>query len=737
MIKSYSSTFSFRILILLILGTVCLYAMADSVGAPLAEDARPDAAVTEDFNCDGVQDFAVISAGGVKFFLSDPATGKRSQVGMRFFSDETGDGVESSPVVAHGALAAGDFDADGCGDLAAGAPDARGGEGAAYVIYGAVEMTEDSVRRETVFMESPQIPGVGSDEHRLGDELVATDFDRDGFSDLIVSLPGYEGGPAVLLLYGGVQGLVGSARHVVHQLTSLNGPGLVRVKDLVAMRTTVGDFDGDGGDDLVAMLLSSIFGHHGAAQGGADGGAHPGAPYVLHVASHDGVEAGDFKTMLRINGVPVDAWASVPTSGWTFETGSYPTGDGFEAASAADWYVDGRVSGGTVDAWDMAAAAGRALWNGLTVGDFDGDGTSDLAVRVQRRVSLDNAATLDFTIDVSAPRVGFVVDAAAGVADTLATDFNGDGLTDLVVRSGGYTDLIKNAGDGHPCTIGVGAHFDCDFGNATAKNFIDGTAPDVTTIAGGAHVDDANNINMGTRHIAGNVGSSGNSCNGGCTNAGDFSSIPPESGWVYLSNDGTGTFDLGRGWMFTAGVVQRLVGTAIGTGDLNADGLADLIVAGRQAAGADGAIKQPGYHIVYGNADGVITAESLTIPDTHHPGPSERPASHLPAIPLVDKVPIIGLTDEAQGEQRFIIEVPEGTAGLGLTLAAVEEWTGDADLYVSCGSPPTLTDYDCRSRGFGSSESCRLKAPPVGTCHVLVHAATAYRDVKLNVDLEP
>jgi len=61
-------------------------------------------------------------------------------------------------------------------------------------------------------------------------------------------------------------------------------------------------------------------------------------------------------------------------------------------------------------------------------------------------------------------------------------------------------------------------------------------------------------------------------------------------------------------------------------------------------------------------------------------------------------------------------------ASLRITLNGT--WTGDADLYVKAGSPPTPSDYTCRGTRVDSFEYCGLPSPSSGTWYVMVLGAS-------------
>ena len=87
-----------------------------------------------------------------------------------------------------------------------------------------------------------------------------------------------------------------------------------------------------------------------------------------------------------------------------------------------------------------------------------------------------------------------------------------------------------------------------------------------------------------------------------------------------------------------------------------------------------------------------------------------------------------GITNPAGGATLFFMTVPENAADLTFTLAG---GTGDADLYVRFGTPPTTADYDCRSWSAGNNETCSIPSPQAGTYYVLVHAFSASSNARL------
>ena len=102
-------------------------------------------------------------------------------------------------------------------------------------------------------------------------------------------------------------------------------------------------------------------------------------------------------------------------------------------------------------------------------------------------------------------------------------------------------------------------------------------------------------------------------------------------------------------------------------------------------------------------------------------------ATHLG---LQNNVPV-GV-DGAQGtEQHFALLVPTGTQGLRVTTTG---GTGDADLYVRFGTPPTQTAYDCRPFTSGSAEQCSFLNPAAGEWFVMVRGFTSFSGVNLRAN---
>ncbi|NOR70019.1 MAG: hypothetical protein GQ532_10070 [Methylomarinum sp.] len=110
---------------------------------------------------------------------------------------------------------------------------------------------------------------------------------------------------------------------------------------------------------------------------------------------------------------------------------------------------------------------------------------------------------------------------------------------------------------------------------------------------------------------------------------------------------------------------------------------------------------------------------------------------HLaPPIPALENgVTKPGLTGSRAGELRFTLEVPEGAKDLEFIM---DSGSGDPDLYVKFGTPPTevtaavpATELECVPFVGGTSEKCIMPSTQAGTYHVMLRGFSAFSGVNL------
>lgn len=95
---------------------------------------------------------------------------------------------------------------------------------------------------------------------------------------------------------------------------------------------------------------------------------------------------------------------------------------------------------------------------------------------------------------------------------------------------------------------------------------------------------------------------------------------------------------------------------------------------------------------------------------------------------LTNGVPVTNLSGATATEKLYKIVVP---ANSQLNIAT-SGGTGDVDLYVKAGTPPTTTSYDCRPYKNGNNESCSITVTQAGTYHVMLRAYSSYSGLQLS-----
>jgi hypothetical protein len=140
------------------------------------------------------------------------------------------------------AVAAGDFNGDGCQDAAIGVPDERDGAGAFHVIYGCQSGGLGTQRQHRYEMGTLDSHGHGTN---LGAALAVGRFNDDAYDDLVVGAPARSGARSgsVKVFYGKASGL-GPAADAMTLVKGANYDGFGEV-------LTIGDFNDDSRDDLV------------------------------------------------------------------------------------------------------------------------------------------------------------------------------------------------------------------------------------------------------------------------------------------------------------------------------------------------------------------------------------------------------------------------------------------------------------------------------------------------------
>jgi FG-GAP repeat len=201
-------------------GLVLLTASAISVSESTAVVAREiDTGARWDFNGDGAKDLAIGvpdedgGAGGVHVLYGSTEKRRLTASGSQLLTSASNPSIQSGR--AGGALASGDFNGDGFGDLAIGAPYAwvpflNVPGGAVDVLYGeAGGLT--GWKHQVINRLNAGFPTwpAATVEDSLGSALAAGDFNNDGYDDLAIGVPGGADGGYVLVFNGSEDGFRG------------------------------------------------------------------------------------------------------------------------------------------------------------------------------------------------------------------------------------------------------------------------------------------------------------------------------------------------------------------------------------------------------------------------------------------------------------------------------------------------------------------------------------------------
>ena len=87
-----------------------------------------------------------------------------------------------------------------------------------------------------------------------------------------------------------------------------------------------------------------------------------------------------------------------------------------------------------------------------------------------------------------------------------------------------------------------------------------------------------------------------------------------------------------------------------------------------------------------------------------------------------------GITGANNSQTFYTLQVPADATSLQFVLSG---GSGDADMYVRFGSPPTLSNWDCRPYRNGNEETCTISNIQAGTYHVMLVGYNAYSNTTL------
>ena len=444
-----------------------------SFGSPVPPTPRQwggPTVATGDFDGDGFDDLAAgvpgkdsgraLDAGAVVvvYGSTEGVDTSRSQQLVPGGSDLAG--TTESDDLFGAAVASGDFDADGYDDLVVGVPGEDDGAdedvGAVIVVAGSADGLVASISRQR--MSGAGLPGSSAAGDQVGAALAIGDFDGDRYDDLAVGAPGDDTGAAdagaVEVLGGSTTGLIAaSGLELVAGNEGL--AGRAQGGDLLGAALAAGDLDGDGQDDLamgapgqdvggatnageVALVTGSGTGLDPstslsvrAGRGGVTGRSERDDVFgtSLAIGDVDGVGTADL-----VVGVPGEDARAV-NDGAVVVVPS--TELGLDAEGSRQYWSGGPGSAGEPGDHDLLGAS-------VAVGDVEADGQLEILAGAPGKdvgAVPDAGAVLEVGTDADvltadSPQVAGTAEDDDRFGRSLATgDFNGDGVTDLVVAA--------------------------------------------------------------------------------------------------------------------------------------------------------------------------------------------------------------------------------------------------------------------------------------------------------------
>ena len=91
---------------------------------------------------------------------------------------------------------------------------------------------------------------------------------------------------------------------------------------------------------------------------------------------------------------------------------------------------------------------------------------------------------------------------------------------------------------------------------------------------------------------------------------------------------------------------------------------------------------------------------------------------------------IVNLSGGVSQEFRYTVQVPNGTTN---AVFEIQGGSGDADLYVRRGAPPSTTNWDYRPYYSGNAEKVEINSPAAGLYHIMVRGYSHFAGLTLKV----